>query len=55
MAWYKSGWKGTHNFKFGYQLNHLSNDISQHYNVPRVDFYVGSGSILQSTRTNGRS
>src|ERR1700730_17120845 len=44
LAWYKSGWKGTHNFKFGYQLNHLSNDISQHYNVPRVDFYVGQGS-----------
>jgi Carboxypeptidase regulatory-like domain len=44
LAWFKSGWKGTHNFKFGYQLNHLSNNISQHYNVPRVDFYVGSGS-----------
>ena len=44
LAWFKSGWKGTHNFKFGYQLNHLSNTISQHYNVPRVDFYVGSGS-----------
>jgi hypothetical protein len=44
LAWFKSGWKGTHNFKFGYQLNHLSNAISQHFNVPRVDFYVGSGS-----------
>lgn len=44
LAWVKSGWKGTHNFKFGYQLNHLSNAINQHYNVPRVDFYVGSGS-----------
>jgi Carboxypeptidase regulatory-like domain/TonB dependent receptor len=44
LAWFKSGWKGTHNFKFGYQLNHLSNDLNQHYNVPRVDFFVGSGS-----------
>jgi hypothetical protein len=44
LTWIKSGWKGTHNFKFGYQLNHLSNDINQHYNVPRVDFFVGSGS-----------
>jgi hypothetical protein len=44
LAWFKSGWKGTHNFKFGYQLNHLSNAINQHYNVPRVDFFVGSGS-----------
>src|SRR4029077_256145 len=23
LAWFKSGWWGTHNFKFGYQLNHL--------------------------------
>ena len=45
LAWFKSGWKGTHNFKFGYQLNHLSNAINQHYNVPRVDFFVGSGSV----------
>jgi hypothetical protein len=45
LAWIKSGWKGTHNFKFGYQLNHLSNAINQHYNVPRVDFFVGSGSV----------
>ncbi|HKT46398.1 MAG TPA: carboxypeptidase regulatory-like domain-containing protein [Candidatus Acidoferrales bacterium] len=44
LAWVKSGWRGTHNFKFGYQLNHLSNAIIQHYNVPRVDFYVGNGS-----------
>jgi hypothetical protein len=43
MAWYKSGWAGTHNFKFGYQLNRLSNDIAQHYNVPDVNFYVGAG------------
>jgi hypothetical protein len=45
LAWIKSGWKGTHNFKFGYQLNHLSNNINQHYNVPRVDFFVGKGSV----------
>src|SRR5580704_16532201 len=40
-AWFKSGWKGTHNFKFGYQLNRLSNDVAQHYNVPVVEYYVG--------------
>ncbi len=28
LACFKSGWGGTHNFKFGYQLNRLSNDIS---------------------------
>ena len=40
-AWFKSGWRGTHNFKFGYQLNRLSNDVAQHYNVPVVQYYVG--------------
>jgi|HubBroStandDraft_6_1064221.scaffolds.fasta_scaffold01077_3 hypothetical protein len=41
-AWFKSGWKGTHNIKFGYQLNRFSNDVGQHYNVPLVNYYVGS-------------
>jgi hypothetical protein len=40
-AWFKSGWKGTHNFKFGYQLNRLNNEVAQHYNVPVVEYYVG--------------
>lgn len=40
-AWFKSGWLGTHNFKFGYQLNRLSNDVAQHYNVPVVQYFVG--------------
>lgn len=43
-AWTKSGLLGTHNVKFGYQLNRLSNDVSQHYNVPLVNYYVGSSS-----------
>ena len=41
-AWFKSGWRGTHNFKFGYQLNHLNNNIYQHYNVPIVQYFVGT-------------
>ena len=36
VAFFKSGWAGTHNFKFGYQLNHLSNVIAQNGNVPLV-------------------
>jgi hypothetical protein len=52
MAWYKSGWKGTHNFKFGYQLNHLSNDINQHYNVPRVDIYPSTAYTPQGAVGN---
>jgi hypothetical protein len=42
LAWFKSGWKGTHNFKFGYQLNRLSNDISQHWNEPATLLFVGN-------------
>ena len=41
MAFFKSGWGGTHNFKFGYQLNHLFNVISQNGNVPFVSLTVG--------------
>lgn len=41
VSFYKSGWGGTHNFKFGYELNRLSDDLQQHYNAPQVNFYVG--------------
>ena len=44
LAWFKSGWKGTHNFKFGYQLNRLNNVISQHYNEPYVQYFPGTSS-----------
>ncbi|HEY1423379.1 MAG TPA: carboxypeptidase regulatory-like domain-containing protein [Candidatus Acidoferrum sp.] len=42
LAWFKSGWKGTHNIKFGYQLNRLSNVIDQHFNEPYVQYWVGT-------------
>jgi Carboxypeptidase regulatory-like domain/TonB dependent receptor len=42
VAWYKSGWAGTHNFKFGYQLNRLSNNILQSYNAPYVQVWPGT-------------
>jgi Carboxypeptidase regulatory-like domain len=45
LAWFKSGWKGTHNFKFGYQLNRLNNAIAQRYNVPLVQPFVGSSAF----------
>jgi hypothetical protein len=41
FAWFKSGWGGTHNFKFGYQLNRLSNDIFQRFNQPFVQTFMG--------------
>jgi hypothetical protein len=43
IAYYKSGWYGTHNFKFGYQLNRLSNTLNQHFNAPYTQLFVGSG------------
>jgi len=39
VAWYKSTKFGTHNFKFGYQLNRNSNNIQQVYNEPYVQLY----------------
>ena len=42
IAFFKSGWLGTHNFKFGYQLNRLKNDILQSYNEPLVELFVGN-------------
>jgi hypothetical protein len=41
VAWFKGSLAGTHNFKFGYQLNRVSNDIFQHWNTPAVQLYVG--------------
>jgi Carboxypeptidase regulatory-like domain len=41
LAFFKSGWLGTHNFKFGYQLNRLKNDIAQTYSEPDVQLFVG--------------
>jgi hypothetical protein len=43
FAFYKGGWWGTHNFKFGYQLNHLVNVINQNGNVPYAFLQVGAG------------
>jgi hypothetical protein len=41
VAWFKSGWHGTHNFKFGYQLNRLSNNILQGFNEPYTLIFSG--------------
>lgn len=43
VAIFKSGWAGTHNFKFGYQLNRLSNAVEQHFNEPNVTVFPGKG------------
>src|SRR5207248_3017427 len=43
VALFKSGWLGTHNFRFGYQLNRMSNIISQNGNVPQAFLTEGAG------------
>jgi len=46
IAWYKgTGRFGTHNLKFGYQLNQVSNDISQRWSEPDVQFSPGAGNF----------
>jgi len=46
VAWFKSGWAGTHNFKFGYQMMRLSNSIYQRFNEPNVTVYPGAGNYI---------
>jgi Carboxypeptidase regulatory-like domain/TonB dependent receptor len=41
VGYYKSGWLGTHNFKFGYQFNQLTNTLSQRWNEPVVQVNPG--------------
>ncbi len=43
VAFFKSGWLGTHNIKAGYQFNRLWNIINQHGNVPFVTVYADGG------------
>ena len=54
LAWFKSGWWGTHNFKFGYQLNRLSNDIFQRFNQPFVQNVCGLLQRVPQTTVPGR-
>jgi hypothetical protein len=42
IAWFKSGKFGTHNLKFGYQLNRDSNNILQKFNTPYVQIWPGT-------------
>lgn len=53
FSWYKSTAFGTHNFKFGYQLNRLSNSINQHYNNPLTEVFADSSYSPQTTVGTG--
>lgn len=51
VAFFKSGWWGTHNIKAGYQFNKLSNVINQHGNLPFAFMYVGAGNFHSNVST----
>ncbi len=53
VAFFKSGWGGTHNIKVGYQFNRLTNVINQHGNLPVVDVYPGAGNYYTSSTAFG--
>jgi hypothetical protein len=55
VAFFKSGWAGTHNIKGGYQLNHLSNVINQHGNLPFAFEYLGAGQGYRPSTANGNA
>ncbi len=51
VAFFKSGWFGTHNFKFGYGLNRLSNNILQGFNEPFTEIQAGYTGTTASAYT----
>lgn len=53
LAYFKGGWWGTHNFKFGYELNHLTNVIDQNGNVPYAFLTLGAGSSHAALTQSG--
>jgi hypothetical protein len=53
FALYKGGWWGSHNLKFGYQLNHLTNEIDQNGNVPEIFMNIGPGQSHPPFTSNG--
>lgn len=53
VAFFKSGWWGTHNIKAGYQYNRLWNIINQHGNIPQATLYPGQGQSYNAGTTFG--
>jgi hypothetical protein len=55
LAWFKSGWWGTHNIKGGYQLTRTSNTLLQHWNTPEVDVFAGAGNFYNVQGSVGQA
>ncbi len=53
IAFFKSGWAGTHNLKIGYQYNRMSNVIDQNGNVPNVELFLGPGESHSASTSVG--
>lgn len=53
VAFFKSGWAGTHNIKVGYQYNRMTNVISQNGNVPITNLYMGQGNSYTPFTSQG--
>lgn len=53
VAFFKSGWGGTHNIKLGYQFNKMQNVIDQNGNVPLVRIVPGAGYNYSPSTTVG--
>ena len=51
VAFFKSGWWGTHNIKVGYQFNRMTNAINQNGNVPLLRLVPGAHSWFPFTAT----
>ena len=52
VAFFKSGWAGTHNIKGGYQFNRLSNVINQHGNLPFAAVVLARGLATARVRAS---
>ncbi len=53
VGFFKGGWWGTHNIKVGYQMNHLTNIMSQNGNVPQAFLNLGNGVTHATSTTVG--
>ncbi len=54
VAFFKSGWWGTHNIKVGYQLTRISNSLLQHWNEPEVNVFPGAGNFYVTQGSVGQ-
>ena len=55
VAYFKKGFFGTHNFKFGYQLNHLYENVNQTFTNDLVRLTYGVGNTYGPGTTLGQS